>query len=86
MKLHTWVIRNDEKNYVYLRRAKSLWTLRRNINENKETIIGRRDKLKDEREGRRQYGYQVCEELNKGSFVPRYEIIGFNGQLEYTYY
>jgi hypothetical protein len=51
MKLHTWVIKNDERNEYYLQRAKSLWTLRRNVDENKETIIGRRDKLKGNRYG-----------------------------------
>ena len=77
MKLHTWVIRNDEKGYVYLQRAKSLWTLRRNVNERKETIVGRRDKLKHP-------AYIVDPELGKGSFRYR-ETIGTNGEL-YKYY
>ena len=43
--MNKWLVRNDEKRYFYLMSAKNLWTLRRRVNPEKETIIGRADKL-----------------------------------------
>lgn len=44
-KTHRWLVRNDEKRYYYVMRAKNVATLRRRILPAKETVIGREDKL-----------------------------------------
>jgi len=43
--MHKWLVRNDEKRYYIVVSAKNVYTLRRRLNERKETVIGREDKL-----------------------------------------
>lgn len=43
---HYWLIKNDEKNYYYVLKAKNRWTMKKRIDPKKETIIGREDELR----------------------------------------
>ena len=45
MKLHKWLVKNDEKNFFFIKRAKNVSTLRKRVNSKKETVMGRVDKL-----------------------------------------
>ena len=45
MKFYKWLVLNDEKRYYYIMTAKNVSTLRRRVNSQKETVIGRVDKL-----------------------------------------